>query len=200
MHVERTDLSLLVNGMAEEYRAAAGAKHLALTVDVEPHLPVVRTDPSRVRQIIGNFLSNAVKYTRSGSITLCAHCRAATEHGEGPCIFVEVIDTGPGIPADERELIFEEFHRIVGTGQPGAGLGLAISARVADALGCRIRVHSEVGMGSTFTLCIPVSGGGTGRDQVPGWSVVPEDRSWSVLSPNERGPRPKTRPRRCPLE
>jgi signal transduction histidine kinase len=72
-------------------------------------------------------------------------------------IDIEVTDTGIGIPADKQEQIFEEFSRLNRSDRPGAGLGLAISKRLAEALGGQILVASEVGRGSTFTFRIPVT-------------------------------------------
>ena len=71
-------------------------------------------------------------------------------------VVVEVIDTGPGIPADRQEFIFQEFSRIGDSNKPGAGLGLAISRLLAQALGGQISVESEPGNGSTFTLWLPL--------------------------------------------
>jgi len=152
-----TDLTELVRAMGEEYRAAADAKQLRLVVDVDPELRAVQTDQSRIRQIVANLLSNAIKYTDHGSVVLRGGWNVGDEASGGAYAFISVADTGPGVPLDKREFIFEEFGRLAADRQPGAGLGLAISKRVADALGCRIRVEGEVGGGSTFTLCIPLA-------------------------------------------
>jgi two-component system chemotaxis sensor kinase CheA len=110
-----------------------------------------------VRQIVANLLSNAIKYTRQGSITVRARRRAGRSGGdEGGGAVLEVADTGAGIAAEKQDYIFEEFSRL-GTGDAGgAGLGLAISNLLAQRLGGRISVESEVGRGSTFTLWLPM--------------------------------------------
>ena len=140
---------------ADEYRGAAEAAGLPLTVDLPAELPRVETDGGRVGQILGNLLSNAIKYTSAGSIVVRVREAPADDASHGWVEF-DVIDTGLGIDAGKRELIFEEFSRVSGTDRAGAGLGLAISKRLAEALGGQITVESEFGHGSTFTLRIPV--------------------------------------------
>jgi signal transduction histidine kinase len=156
LSTQPVDLGEMVRTSADEYRAAAEAKGLSLSVDPRIERPKVQTDPGRVRQIVGNLLSNAIKYATHGSVTLHARWvlpEPAAEPEEWAV--VEVSDTGPGIPVDKRDAIFEEFTRIGGTETSGAGLGLAISQRLAQAMGGRITVRSEVGLGSTFTLWLP---------------------------------------------
>ncbi len=108
-----------------------------------------------------NLLGNAIEYTTSGSIIVSSRrC--------GPSIEVKVSDTGSGIPADKLGLIFEKFQRLQSTAgitRPGVGLGLglAISREFAHLLGGDIRVESEVGKGSTFTLTIPADCGEVGQ-------------------------------------
>lgn len=155
---EAVHVGELVRGLYEEYRGAAHASGLALGVDAARDLPVVVTDGGRLRQIIGNLLSNAIKYTKTGSVTLRARTQPWSQGRDGVgWVLVDVIDTGIGIPADKRDVIFEEFSRLGDGDKPGAGLGLAISERLAEALGGRIVVESEVGIGSTFTVQLPLS-------------------------------------------
>lgn len=155
IHVERVGVADLVSEIADEYRAAARAKHLDFTVEIELELPQIETDPSRARQIIGNLLSNAIKYTDSGTVTLRARSEAADAPSDRSAVLIEVVDTGPGIPLEDQDFIFDEFARIADGKHPGVGLGLAISKHVADALGCRLTVSSIVGKGATFTLRLP---------------------------------------------
>jgi signal transduction histidine kinase len=105
-----------------------------------------------VQQILVNLLSNAVKFTPEGTITVTARRRAET-------IVLSVADTGIGIPAPALDLIFEEFHQIdSSTTRPysGMGLGLSISRHLARRLGGNITVQSTVGVGSTFTVALPL--------------------------------------------
>jgi signal transduction histidine kinase len=154
---EPVHLGELVRSTGEEYRGAAHANGLALQVDAPDELPIIVSDGGRLQQIVGNLLSNAIKYTPAGSVILRARAHPLAMRGgvEG-WVHVEVIDTGVGIPADKQDLIFEEFRRLGVGDKPGAGLGLAISERLAEALGGQISVESEVGRGSTFTLRLPM--------------------------------------------
>ena len=151
------DLGDLIRTAGEEYRAAATARGLSISVDAALEPPLVETDPARVRQIVGNLVSNAIKYAASGSVTLCTRRLASGPVADArPWAAIDVSDTGPGIPPDKQVSIFEEFVRL-GTGdRSGAGLGLSISLRLARMLGGQITLHSEVGRGSTFTLWLPL--------------------------------------------
>jgi signal transduction histidine kinase len=155
---EAVDLAQLIASSADEYRGAADTAGLPLTVDVADDIPYVETDGARVRQIVGNLISNAIKYTKTGAINLRVRKYPAISIRNVPgWIDIEVADTGIGIPKDKQETIFEEFSRLSTSDRPGAGLGLAISKRLAEALGGRIIVTSEVNCGSTFTLRFPSS-------------------------------------------
>lgn len=155
--LEPVDLPDLLRTIGEEYQAAARASGLSLSVATESGLPILQTSGARVRQIVSNLLSNAIKYTEKGSVTVRALRRRGGPFGDAEdWEVVEFIDTGPGIPLQKQEFIFEEFSRIGGDDKPGAGLGLAISRVLAEALGGHISVESEIGHGSTFTLWLPL--------------------------------------------
>ena len=156
LQLEQVDLCELVRSAGEEYGAAARNRGLALSVDLTGTLPIVETDSARVRQIIGNLISNAIKYTEKGSVTIRARQHTAGPvDGKGPFVAIEVIDTGPGIPQEKQGQVFDEFVRLAGSDTPGTGLGLAISHRLAHALRGEITLASEPGRGSTFTLWLP---------------------------------------------
>jgi len=147
----------LAQSLGEEYQAAAQARGLSLSVEVECPDVMIEADGARVRQIIANLLSNAIKYTEHGSITLRIREQAADPSGdESGWVTMDVIDSGVGIPADKQDFIFEEFSRLDADHTSGAGLGLAISQQLADSLGGRVSVVSEPGRGSTFTLWLPL--------------------------------------------
>jgi len=161
---EPVDLAELVNTIGEEYHAVAEANGLRFEVTTEPDLPLIATNGARVRQIASNLLSNAIKYTDAGSVRVRARRLSIrmdlpamdtlpTDSGEWALI--EFADSGPGIPHHQQDFIFEEFSRLE-SDRPGAGLGLAISEQLAQALGGRISVESEPGRGSTFTLWLPL--------------------------------------------
>jgi signal transduction histidine kinase len=149
------DAGEIVREIAEEHRAQAEAKGLSLDVKLPRRLPAMRSDPARVRQILGNLVSNAVKFTDHGSVELGVE----ETNGEGPSasgsgVAMHVRDSGPGIPPEKVTLLFREFSRLE-SNKEGIGIGLAISHRLAEALGGEIRVASEPGQGSTFTLWLP---------------------------------------------
>lgn len=152
-----TDIAELAREAAEDFRAQADAA--GLTLDVQLHESIsTHTDPARVRQILSNLLSNAVKYTPHGGIDVRADVRVKdATRTSAACIAIDVIDTGPGIAPDKTEVIFQEFSRLDPAAQHGAGVGLAISRRIARILGGDITVQSEVGRGSTFTLWLPLA-------------------------------------------
>ncbi|HST60701.1 MAG TPA: HAMP domain-containing sensor histidine kinase [Longimicrobium sp.] len=159
LSVERVpvDLSRVASEAGEDHRpAAASAGH---TIECSMTGPVrVYSDPGRVRQVLGNLLSNAIKYTPApGHITVRAERVDADPDHPGDWAVVRVSDTGPGIPADKREAIFDEFSRLHdGTGIQGHGLGLAISRRVARLLGGDLDVGGADGEGATFSLWLPL--------------------------------------------
>jgi signal transduction histidine kinase len=148
-------MDALLRDVADDFRAMAAAKNIALDVDVAAELPRLLTDVTRVDQILGNLVSNAVKYTPPGGhVTV----RAGIE--ESPAgrhlLRVSVVDSGSGIAPDRLPLLFREFTRLDPGAAHGSGIGLAISQRIAKALGGAITVESTPGVGSTFTLRIPV--------------------------------------------
>jgi signal transduction histidine kinase len=154
---EPVDVADLVRKLAEDYQATAEASGLRLVVSTATDVPSIETSRTRVRQIASNLLSNAIKYTNAGSVTLTvSHCSPAQSGESGEWVLIEVADTGRGIAPDQLDYIFQEFGRISGTEKQGAGLGLAISRLLAQALGGKITVTSEVGRGSAFTLWLPV--------------------------------------------
>ena len=129
-------------------RALKGGVTLSLAAD---GADVIEGDERRIRQVIFNLLSNAVKFTPEGGRI---DVSAARSNGE---VRVSVADTGPGVAPEDRERIFEEFEQTaVGTEQrEGTGLGLALSKKLVELHGGRMRVESEVGKGSTFTFTLP---------------------------------------------
>jgi signal transduction histidine kinase/ActR/RegA family two-component response regulator len=130
---------------------AASAEAKGLVLELHPTSLSVTIDPVMLESILQNLMSNAISYTVYGKVTVAAH-----ENADG--IAVEVHDTGRGIPQDRLVDIFEEFVRLDrgGASENGIGLGLAIVHRQATELGATIDVRSTVGVGSTFTLNLPI--------------------------------------------
>lgn len=133
------------------FKPTATAKKLELNYECgEPLNHVYSGDPFRIRQILENLLSNALKFTKQGSITLCA----ALENGQ---LHFSVCDTGCGISTEEQKRIFQEFTRLHNAqGQEGFGLGLAITHKLVLLLGGEIRIDSEPGKGSCFHVYLPL--------------------------------------------
>ncbi len=133
------------------WEADASQKGLQWVADVPPNLPIVFMDPDRMAQALGNILSNAIKFTPpGGKVTVDARFDAGK-------LWVHVKDSGPGIPLEEQEKIFQPFYR---TSQgkrivEGMGLGLSIARDILVAHGGDLQVDSKPGAGSTFTLEIP---------------------------------------------
>ncbi|HEX2208861.1 MAG TPA: PAS domain S-box protein, partial [Longimicrobium sp.] len=118
----------------------------------------VRADQQRLMQVMLNLLSNAIKYNHAGG-TVELLARPVAAEGETPFLAIGVRDTGPGIPPDRLGELFVAFSRLgaEGSGIEGTGLGLALSQRLVEAMGGRLRVESSVGEGSTFWVELPVT-------------------------------------------
>ncbi|HEX7240515.1 MAG TPA: ATP-binding protein [Longimicrobiaceae bacterium] len=154
----RVDLAALVRSVAEEYHGAATAAGKRIETGLPPGPVLVHADAGRVRQIVGNLLSNALKYAHGSDRIVLAVGREADVADSGrEWGAVRVVDFGPGIARSELEKIFLEFYRIPSTGGEGSGLGLAISRRIARLLGGDLTVSSEPGQGAVFTLRLPVA-------------------------------------------
>jgi len=170
MDVNPTEVALtsVADNIEQSFRPVADQKGLSFAVEIEDDAPSgLTTDEQRLQQILNNLLSNAFKFTTEGGVTVKVG-RAA----EGTRFMDErlnrtkdvlafaVADTGIGVPEDKLRLIFEAFQQADGTTSRrfgGTGLGLSISREIARLLGGEIRVESESGEGSTFTLYLPLS-------------------------------------------
>jgi signal transduction histidine kinase len=154
-----TELVGTVREVVNGYEAAATRKGVALAMNASVGTLVLKTDPGRVRHVVENLVSNAIKYTPSGG---SVHVSITLEGDEatGESVSISVRDTGPGIAPEFRERIFEEFFRVPSTDHiaSGSGLGLAISRRIARLLGGDITFSDAPGRGSIFSLKLPVSG------------------------------------------
>jgi signal transduction histidine kinase len=132
---------------------AADAAGATLRVRCEPDVPPVRTDPRRARQVVLNLLSNAIKFTGEGDVAVAT---ARAPGAPADWVEIEVRDSGPGIPAGDQQLVFEEFWR-GRTDKPGVGLGLAIARRLCRELGGGIDVTNAPGEGAAFVVRLPVA-------------------------------------------
>jgi signal transduction histidine kinase/CheY-like chemotaxis protein len=151
------ELRPMLEELLELVAPLAAEKPVALDLVIDPEAaPRIHTDRDKLRQILKNFLSNAVKFTDEGHIRLALE---ATGDPPGE-VALSVTDTGIGIPQDKQEIIFEAFQQADGSTRRrygGTGLGLSISRELAQLLGGRILVQSAPGAGARFSLLLPVS-------------------------------------------
>ena len=158
MSVDQVDFDLrdLLNQTTRLWRGPARAKGLKLRVEGAASIPAgVRGDPMRVRQVLNNLISNAMKFTQTGSITL--RLKAWSEEPGGYAVLITVEDTGPGMTADQVTRLFTPFDQTtsgVSAVHGGTGLGLAISRQLAELMGGRVTVRTSLGQGSCFTLAL----------------------------------------------
>lgn len=138
-------LSVLLKQLTDEFAPVAARKGLRL--DILPCAQTVLSDPTYLRRILQNLISNAIRYTNSGRVLV------GPRRAKG-CVRVEVHDTGPGIAADQQQSIFREFHRIQGSASAseGMGLGLAIVERACGLLGHKLTLRSAPGFGTCFSV------------------------------------------------
>jgi signal transduction histidine kinase len=157
MKTQEVDVAALVEETGRTYRGVADAIGIELAVETNGSLPTIRSDPERIRQVLGNLLSNALKFTPAGGEVRLTATPRVGQRARDPSRWVTlaVSDTGPGISEEEQDRLFTEFSRLRPRTAEGAGLGLAISDRVARMLGGDITLDSEPGVGSTFTLWLP---------------------------------------------
>ncbi|URW76342.1 PAS-domain containing protein [Sphingomonas donggukensis] len=141
-------LGEVFHALSAEYQMLAD--QLGLVLDVEATDIWVRSDPRLLRRILQNFLSNALRYTVAGTVTMSARCA-------GGAVTIAVSDTGPGIDPAHHAEIFDEFRRLGATATPGIGLGLAIVQRAARMLDHRVDVTSALGSGATFAVTAPLA-------------------------------------------
>ncbi len=165
LHLEDIGLRDIVGTMERNFNPVARDKGISLNIDLTAGLPeYIRTDQQRIEQILKNLLSNAFKFTDSGSVILCIgrpeHETDLSKSGLNPekAIAFSVTDTGVGIPKEKHEIIFEAFQQADGTTSRkfgGTGLGLSISRVFSGLLGGELHLKSEKGQGSTFILYVP---------------------------------------------
>jgi CheY-like chemotaxis protein len=154
------DLPVLLKDLEMMFRVRTDEKKLSFSVEMIGDVPqYIVSDINKLRQVFINVLGNAVKFTEQGGIGV--RVRADREGTNGPCLRVEVEDTGPGISPDDQDKLFRHFEQTK-TGQQtgtGTGLGLAISQEFIRLMGGAITVTSQVGKGSVFVIQLPLKEG-----------------------------------------
>jgi signal transduction histidine kinase len=155
MQVRLEDFSIrdISEGLLNMFRPLAQKKNIALEADIDPGIPLVHQDPSKIQQILWNLLSNAIKFTPEGGRV---ELKAETD---GMHLILSVSDTGVGIAEEDQEIIFDKFRQ-AGTAltreQGGTGLGLSIVRELSKLLGGDVTLKSQLGRGSTFTVTLPL--------------------------------------------
>jgi signal transduction histidine kinase len=150
---DAVDLHPIIAQLRDAFAHAAQEKHTELVANLPNRLPEVWADPEQVMRILTILVDNAVNYTTNGRVAISAR-------ETGNQVQIAVSDTGPGIPPEALDLIFEPFRRSdVGTTRKhgGAGLGLAVAKRMAELQGGAISVNSRLGAGSTFWVTLPAA-------------------------------------------
>jgi signal transduction histidine kinase len=153
LNVSTFDIPDLVQEVMSELEPIVKRSNLSVTWRAGIKLPSLKSDRQKVKQIVLNLLSNALKFTPAGSVTI-----GATYDGRSRTVAIEVRDTGLGIAAEDQAKVFEDFRQLDSSparGYGGTGLGLSICRRLSQMLGGTIELHSQLGKGSTFTLHLP---------------------------------------------
>jgi signal transduction histidine kinase len=150
---EVVDVGKLIGEVRDILRGLAASKGLRVATDSPPELGAVTIDPARLKQVLYNYLSNAIKFTpEGGRVTICAS-------PAGPDLFrIEVQDTGIGVSPESLSKLFVEFQQLDASAAKkyqGTGLGLALTKRIVEAQGGRVEVQSAPGQGSTFAAILP---------------------------------------------
>ena len=190
------DLRELLNQTVRLWRGPARAKGLKFRVEGAGAVPAaVRGDPMRLRQVLNNLISNAMKFTAEGSITL--RLRAWPDEPGGHAILIEVADTGPGMTPDQVSRLFTPFDQTiegVSAVHGGTGLGLAISRQLAELMGGRLTARSRPGEGARFTLSLHLEPGENLPAAAPALDQQSRDAVARALSGRPPAPEPDAAP------
>lgn len=154
VHIEEFSLRDIVEAQIQTMKPLADKKNISLLGELDPAIPILRQDGSKLEQILSNLLSNAIKFTPEGG-QIRILCKS-----EGPNVAISVVDNGVGIAPEDQKLVFEKFRQTENTltrKYGGTGLGLSIVRELVKLLGGdEVQLVSELGRGSTFTVRIPV--------------------------------------------
>ena len=145
----RTSLNAIFENVYQEQEINHYNEHIKLELITSPEITYIVTDPMRLKQVLGNLMHNAFKFTREGYIRLGFEC-------SGDRVQLHVEDSGQGIPQEYIERIFDRFYKIDNL-KSGTGLGLSICKTIVNRLQGEISVQSEVGKGSRFTIDLPLN-------------------------------------------
>ncbi len=174
--METVDLHDLLNDVRDWWYSAAREKNLNFYLVIAPNLPKrIVTDPGRVRQVLNNYLSNAIKFTKVGAVTLTVE--SLEEESLGPVVSFSVSDTGPGIDDKQRGKLFKPFVRAdtdFAKSNGGWGLGLSICSQIAALMSGSVGIESKLGRGSVFTFKVPAT---LENEEAPKPVELPENKA-----------------------
>jgi PAS domain S-box-containing protein len=152
------DVQQLLATVVEGTQSIAAMQHLVLRVEVEERIGCLETDAMRLRQVLLNLVTNALKFTKQGEVIISAR-RVAPSDQQAESVAIAVKDSGIGIPLDKQGQIFEAFYQVDGSYTRrfgGTGLGLSIVSQFTRLLGGQVEIDSAPGQGSTFTVTLPL--------------------------------------------
>ena len=186
---EYSSLPEMIQAVTEAVQPLFHSKHLFLKVETEGEIPPIYCDRTRIREVMLNLLSNAGRFTERGGVTVHAACSL-------DAVTISVRDTGPGIPAEQMNKLFQPFQQLdnsIRRRYGGTGLGLNISKRFIEMHGGKIWAESELGTGTTFFFQLPLAQVNQAGRKFTRW-IVPE---WDYVHrvPESTLPRQKVRPR-----
>lgn len=159
LHPEWTPSVELVSNVVKTGMQQIGTKNIEFESEIQPGLPPVYVDPHRISQAIGNLISNAIKFMEKGKVTVRAYVHKTSDVPPRRFLRIEVQDTGAGIREEDRDRIFEAFQQIdrsYSRKSSGMGLGLTLTKKLVDLHDGKLMLTSEVGMGSTFSISLPM--------------------------------------------
>ncbi|HEY2897717.1 MAG TPA: ATP-binding protein, partial [Gemmatimonadaceae bacterium] len=152
LHLAPVSVALVVAEISQQVEPTVRRKKLSFSTDLPSDLPVMISDETKIKQVLLNLLSNAVKFTNTGGVVVRVRI-------EGSIVRVDIEDTGIGIRPEDMEAIWEDFRQVDQSRTRefgGTGLGLSITRKLIQALGGSVRVESEYGKGSTFSVALPL--------------------------------------------
>ncbi|HSU92384.1 MAG TPA: ATP-binding protein [Gemmatimonadaceae bacterium] len=152
LHLAPVSVALVVAEISQQVEPTVRRKKLTFSTDLPGDLPVMISDETKIKQVLLNLLSNAVKFTNTGGVVVRVRI-------EGNVVRVDIEDTGIGIRPEDMEAIWEDFRQVDQSRTRefgGTGLGLSITRKLIQALGGSVRVESEYGKGSTFSVALPL--------------------------------------------
>ncbi len=159
IQLEAINPRVILSELEQLFSMKIAEQGLKLFVDIDKALPpALELDENRLRQVLLNLISNAVKFTEHGYVKICVQTFRTDDSDDCVDLIIAVEDTGIGIPKEEQDKIFESFKQMDGQSNRkygGTGLGLAISKRLIEMMNGNITIHSQVGLGSIFEICLP---------------------------------------------